>query len=161
MASLDVRHSSSTRSLVGAILSPLVVAFALGCNDSGTDLEEPASPTPVAEETPVPRPDTPTPALTPEPEPTPEPTPLPQVDVTPLAEPFEVRAAEAINVRAGPSTGTGLLSTLFPGETARVIGEASGEAVEPGETTWYQVEFTREEATVHGFLYAQYVERVP
>jgi hypothetical protein len=139
------------------VLPLLLAAMAVACN--GDDNDEPTpTPTPAEDATPTPGDQTPTPLATPTPEPTPD--PAPQVEVTPVDEPFEIRAREAINVRDIPSTDGMLLSTLFPGETARVIGEASGEEVEEGDDTWYQVELTRDGIGIRGFLYAAYVDRV-
>lgn len=145
----------------------LVLTIACGGNDSnGGDTGSPSpgagSPTgaasPSAEPTAGPTLSPPS-TGSPSPEATPTPTEAPQVDVIPV-EPFEVRSTEAINVRTIPSTSGDLLTTIFPGETARVTGEAIGEAVEAGDASWYRVEVARDGSTVTGFLYAAYVVRI-
>lgn len=149
------------------LLLPLATILALACGGDDSDGDDETTPTPTATssqpaETSPPA-DTPsmTPAVTRSPTPvsSPSPTPTPQVDVTPV-EPFEVRSTEAINLRTLPSTNGDLIATIFPGETARVTGEAIGEAVEAGDATWYRVEFMSGETTVTGFLYAPYVVRI-
>lgn len=150
------------RILLGAPLLPLAIAFALGCNGDGNDGEDTPSPSPTATQSPAatasatPVDTTDAPSDTPGPTPEPTPTPVPQVDVTPV-DPFGVRSAEAINVRETPSTDSDLIGAIYPGEIATVTGEAHGEAVEAGNDTWYQVEFTRDGEAIRGFLYAAYV----
>lgn len=147
------------RILFAAPLLPLTLAVALACGGGDSNGDETASPTPTSEATPsATAVATPTSAATVTPAPTPDPTPTPepQVEVTPI-DPFEVRSAEAINVRDKPSTGGVLVTVVFPGETAKVLGEAHGEAVEAADDMWYQIEITRDGETVQGFLYAAYV----
>jgi len=56
------------------------------------------------------------------------PAPAQAEEVTPSA-----RVSSAVLVRAGPSTDTAILARLRPGESATIVGEASG---------WYEVELT-------------------
>ena len=156
--------TTEPRRRLGMLIGPVLIALALAlaaCGGDGTDGEATPSPTPgETAASPTPPPQTAPPVTvtqTPPPEPTP--TPTPQVDVSPL-DPFDVRATEAINIREIPATSSDVVATLFPGETATVLGEARGEVVEPGDDAWYQVEFTREGTTVRGFLYATYVAPV-
>lgn len=163
--------TTSRHPLVFALLPLFAIALALAaCGDddtAGGNTDDSPTVTGSPEATPdgdgpTATPDTTgTPGAPGSPTPPPEPTPSPtsQVQVSPVDEPFEVRTTEAINVRDRPATDGNLLTTIFPGETATVIGEANGEAVEPGESTWYQVEW--EGGTVPGFLYAPYVVAVP
>lgn len=146
------------RALIGAPLLPLAIAVALACGGDGGNVTSPtpsgaASPTATERATPA---QTAAPSTTPSPTLDTTATPVPQVDVTPV-DPFEVRSAEAINVRDGPSTSGDLVTVIFPGETAKVLGETHGEAVETGDDKWYQVEVIREGAAVQGFLYAAFV----
>lgn len=134
------------------------MTFLAACGGGGSDDTDEGTLTPTTTSSPAVTASPTTDAATGTPIPTaePTPTPAPQVDVTPV-EPFDVRSAEAINVRDNPSTEGALVAVVFPGETAKVLGEASGEPVEPGDDLWYQVEVMRDGTTVQGFLYAALV----
>ncbi len=99
---------------------------------------------------------TPTPAATA--------TPVATVDVTPVAEPFEIGVSAAnsgLRVRETPSTTGTILGAIFLGDIATVLGEARGEEAEAGGgDLWYQVELTQDGVTVDGFVYAPLVEKV-
>lgn len=150
------------RLLAGAPLLPVAIALALACGGDDSDGEDVTSPSPSTAESPAatasatPAGGIYTPSNTPSPPEEPTPTPVPDIEVIPV-EPFDVQTAEAINVRDTPSTAGNVVGILFPGEKAKVLGEAHGEAVEAGDDTWYKVELTQDGATVQGFLYAPYV----
>ena len=102
-------------------------------------------------------------AATPTPTPTAGGTPVVRVAVTPVAEPFQVTVNEAVNVRDRPSASeeSTILGGIYPGDKAKVVGEARGQEVEPGKgDLWYQVELTRNGTTVSGFVYAPFVVKV-
>lgn len=105
-------------------------------------------------------------SATPTPTPTPAATATPVivVDVTPVAEPFEIGVSVAnsgLRVRETPSTSGTILGAIFVGDTAMVLGEARGEEAESGGgDLWYQVELTQDGVTVSGFVYAPLVEKV-
>ena len=158
-----------------AVLLSLAVAAALisGCGGGGPQrplTEERGSPTPtvapIFQRSPVAGTPAASPALSPAATPlaaTPTPTPatLPPVDVTPVAQPFQVTVSEAVNVRDRPSTEGAVVGSIYPGDKVTVVGEARGQEVELGKgDLWYQVELTRDGGTVRGFAYAPYVEKV-
>ncbi len=66
-----------------------------------------------------------------------EPTPDPEV--TPVT-PFQITSEESTNLRAEPSTESGILGTINAGEEATVTGQVAGEAVDEGNDVWYQLE---------------------
>jgi len=160
------------------VLLSLAVAAALilSCGGGGPEhalLEERGSPTPtlapIFQRSPVAGTPAASPALSPAATPlattplaaTPTPASQPPVDVTPVAQPFQVTVSEAVNVRDRPSTEGTVVGGIYPGDKATVVGEARGQAVEPGKgDLWYQVELTRNGGTIRGFAYASNVERV-
>ncbi len=89
----------------------------------------------------------PSPSLSPTPA---TPTPVVATPVTP----FEVTVAEAVNIRAAPTTQAAIVGAIYPGERRRVVGEAVGQEVEPGRgNVWYAIEGG-------GFVYSPLVQRV-
>ena len=150
---------------LGALLASVVAAaLVMACGGGGDGIltGEEGSPTPTATEPIFPTPVSGTPEASPAVV-TPTATPAVEVEVTPVAEPFEITVDEAVNVRDRPSTGeeSTPLAIIFPGGRAKVLGEARGEEAEPGEgDLWYQVELTQEGTTVLGFVYAPLVEKV-
>ena len=114
---------------------------------TGTSQASPGSGTPIP---------TPTPAATT--------TPVATVDVTSVAEPFEIGVSTAnsgLRVRETPSTTGTILGAIFLGDTAIVLGEARGEEAQAGGgDLWYQVELTQDGVTFNGFVYAPLVEKV-
>jgi hypothetical protein len=156
------KSSRVRRLLIGAPLLSAAMAVALACGGDDSDGEDVTSPSPTAAGSPAatasatPAGGTAIPSGTPSPTDEPTPTPVPEVEVIPV-EPFEVQTAEAINVRDIPSTSGNVVGIVFPGDRAKVLGEAHGEAVEAGDDTWYKIEVTQDGATVQGFLYAPFV----
>jgi len=154
--------SGIRRLLAVAPILAIVMALALACGGDDSGGEDVTSPSPTSAGSPAatvsatPAGSAAAPSDTPAPTGEPTPTPVPEVDVIPV-EPFDVQTAEAINVRDTPSTSGSVVAILFPGEKAKVLGEAHGEAVEAGDDTWYKVELTQDGATVQGFVYAPYV----
>ena len=138
-----------------AALSVLLLALAVAgaaCFGDGNFLgdQETSTPTPTSTGTPGPT-GTGTPTATVSP--TATITATPSVSVTPVT-PFEITVKEAVNIRAAPSTNAALLRAIFPGEKKKVIGEARGEEVEPGQgDLWYALEGG-------GFVYAPFVVKV-
>lgn len=150
------RISTGQVGLIG--LLPLTFAILLGLACGGGSSGEDGSGTPTATASPTVTASTTPGESTSTPIPTAEPTatPAPQVEVSPV-DPFDIRSAEAINVRDIPATAGNLVTVIFPGETATVLGEAVGEEVEAGDVKWFQVEIMREGGAIQGFLYAAYV----
>ncbi len=101
-----------------------------------------------------------TPTTTPTPEATA--TPADEVEVIPVAEPFEVEVSagnSGLRVRETPSTVATILGAIYVGDRATVLGEAHGEEVESGKgDLWYQVDVTQDGVTIRGFVYAPFVE---
>jgi len=91
---------------------------------------------------------------------TPSPAVTSPINVTPVAQPFQIGVDEAINVRDRPSTEGAIAGVIYPGDNAKVVGEARGQAVEPAKgDLWYQVELTQNGTTIRGFVYAPFVKR--
>ncbi len=54
--------------------------------------------------------------------------------------PFQVTVDDSANLRDSPSTESGIVGTIDPGDEATVIGQVLGELVEEGNDIWYQLE---------------------
>lgn len=105
---------------------------------------EPPTPAPATPEaTPTPEPPLPTP--TPHP-PSPTPTPLPRGIVS-------SDFGGNIVVRAAPSTSARQVGTIPSGSEVVILGRTTGEAVTPGNTVWYLVQYRG----VQGYVYSSLV----
>jgi hypothetical protein len=60
-------------------------------------------------------------------------------EVTPVT-PFQITVDDSANVRASPSTESGIVATISAGDEETVIGQVRGEMVEEGNDIWYQLE---------------------
>lgn len=64
------------------------------------------------------------------------------------------RVTSTLNVRQQPSTASGILFTLSPGITFKVLDEVLGESYEGGRTDWCKVEYNGQQ----GFAAAYYID---
>ncbi len=54
--------------------------------------------------------------------------------------PFQITVEDSANLRASPTTESGIVGTMGAGDGATVIGQVSGELVEEGNDLWYELE---------------------
>lgn len=99
-------------------------------------------PTPNPEPVPVPVP-TPEPIPIPEPVPVPEPIPVPVVEVRLYA-----RTTANLNVRSGPSSSSGIVTSIPRGLAVKVLSEKDG---------WSEIEYNG----IKGFSSTTYLENIP